>query len=109
MLTFIDFRWFPMVSTETNRNSQKKNWLEAVITNDLALTTNQIATALEVTPRTVLGWRIRAENNEIPTGIYEKGWIFPPDHLIDLLLFVAKKIKPHSYKWVYQCQKQHKN
>jgi hypothetical protein len=96
-----------MSSAEMNRNDQKQNWLEAVITDDLALTTSQIATALEVTPRTVLGWRIKAENNRMPTGVYEKGWIFPPDHLIDLLLFVAKNIKPHSYKWVKQCQSKH--
>jgi len=94
-----------MGSTEKNRYSQRKNWLEAVITNDLALTTNQIASALDVTPRTILGWRIKAEQNEVPTGIYEKGWIFPPDHLIDLLLFVADKINRHSYKWVKECHK----
>lgn len=98
-----------MVSTKTDRNDQKKNWLEAVITNDLALTTNQIASALEVTPRTILGWRIKAEKNKVPTGIYEKGWIFPPDHLIDLLLFVAKTINRHSYNWVKECQQQRTN
>jgi hypothetical protein len=94
-----------MVSTEENRNDQKRYWLEAVITNDLALTTNQIATALEVTPRTITGWRNKAEKAKVPTGIYEKGWIFPPDHLIDLLLFVAKTINRHSYKWVKECRK----
>jgi hypothetical protein len=94
-----------MSSAEMNRNDQRKNWLEVVINNDLALTTNQIATALEVTPRTILGWRIKAEKNKVPTGIYERGWIFPPDHLIDLLLFVAKAINRHSYKWVQECHK----
>jgi hypothetical protein len=94
-----------MVSAEIDRNNQKKNWLEVVINNELALTTNQIASALEVTPRTVLGWRQKAEKHRVPTGIYEKGWIFPPDQLIDLLQFVAKNIKPHSYKWVKQCKK----
>lgn len=97
-----------MSSTEKDRYNQKKSWLEAVITNDLALTTSQIATALEVTPRTILGWRIKAEKNEVPTGIYEKGWIFPPDHLVDLLLFVAKTINRHSYKWVKECHKKMK-
>lgn len=98
-----------MVSAEIDRNNQKKNWLEVVINNELALTTNQVASALEVTPRTVLGWRQKAEQHRVVTGIYEKGWIFPPDHLIDLLLFVAKTINRHSYRWVKECQQQRTN
>lgn len=93
-----------MISKETNRNRQKENWLETVITHELELTTNQIANALDVTPRTILGWRQKAEQHKIPTGVYEKGWIFPPSHLIELLQFVAKTIRPQTYKWVYKCK-----
>ena len=92
--------------------TEKETWFLGVLSHKLEVPTAQIAIAAGVSKRTVLNWRRKAEDQGIPTGIYDgpnNGWIFPPDHLVELLKFVVANTKPYTYRWMKLVINKHGN
>ena len=92
--------------------SDKEIWLLGVLTNELEVPTSQIAKGVDVSQRTILCWRQNAEKKGIPTGTYDgpnRGWIFPPTDLIELFMYVAVNVRPHTYKWMQNVIENYKN